>query len=120
MDPDVRPPGMTPPGHGELVNVGSQIADTVHSRRRRVGDDRDIGIVETLPRRMPRVELEPGRTKCEVIGLGGAAEPVDPMGDALQQPALHLAGERWPRHARGASLLQGDEAPLPLGDVAYA
>jgi hypothetical protein len=118
MDADVRPSGLTPSGHGELVNVGSQVADTVHRRRRRVGDDRNIGIVESLPRRMPRVELKPGRAKREVIWLGSATESVDPVGDSFQKPCLNLAHKGLPRNVYSSGLLQGDEAPLSLGNVA--
>jgi len=42
------------------------------------------------------------------------------MGDALKEPSLDQAGERPPGDAGGPRLLERDEAPLALGDIANA
>ncbi len=55
-----------------------------------------------------------------MIRLGSATDPVHAMGDALKKSSLGQAGERPPGDAGRPRLLERDEAPLALGDIANA
>jgi len=79
-----------------------------------VRHDGNIRIFQPLPGRKCRVELEPGRPKVKVIGLGRAPDPVHAVGYALEQAGLQEARYGTPGDTSGAGLLQRDQAPLAL------
>jgi len=53
-----------------------------------------------------------------VIGLRRAAHAVDAMRHALQEPGFDKPRQRPPSNAGGSGLLEGDETPLPFGEIA--
>ena len=120
VDAHVGAPRLASRRDGELVDVGPQVADAVQAGRRRVGDDGDVGVLEPLPGRPGRVELQPGGSELEMVGLGRPPDSVDTVRHPLEEPRLDEPRQRPPGDAGRAGLLEGDQAPLPFGDVSNA
>src|SRR4030088_202856 len=80
-------------------------------------DHRDVGVIEPLPRRLVRVELQPGGAKGNVIGLPPAAHPIHAVGDPVESTVLDELGQGTRRHAGVRSLAPSHEAPLIIGDA---
>jgi hypothetical protein len=102
------------------VDVGTQVADPVKARGRGVGDDGHVGIVEALPGRLGRIELEPGGAELEVIRLGSSPHAVDAVCHSLEEAGLDKSRQGAPGYGGCTGLLERDEAPLPFGNVAEA
>lgn len=114
VDPHVGPPGLAAARQGELVDVRAEIADAVQGRRGRVRDDREVVVIETLPGRSPRIELQPRGAEAQVVGLRGAPNAVDAVRDALEQTGLDQPRDPAPADVGRPGLLEGDQAPLAL------
>ncbi len=71
------------------MDIGPQVADAIEAGRRGVGHHGDVRVVKALPGWASRVELEPGGTEVEVIGLRRAAHAVNAVRDSLEETDLH-------------------------------
>ena len=118
VEPDVRPTRLPPFGQRELVPVRGKVAETIQRRGRTVGYDALLRC--PLPGRNLRGELEPCRTKVEVIRRRRPRQAVH----AVRHPV---------KHARLGEPLQGslgdtgtfrltarDEPPLIFSDLSDA
>lgn len=117
VHPDVLPPSLPAPRHGEFMDVGADVADAVERCRGCMGNDCDVRVVETLPSRPIGIELEPCGPELEMVRLPSAAEAVDAMSDPLQYAALNEARESGVRDAACLRLGAGYEAPLALSEI---
>ena len=97
VQPHVLAPRLLPGRKCELVRVSWKMPDSVERRCGTVRYDPRGG--GALPRRDPRVELQPGGTKLQVIRLATAAYPVDPVRDPLHRASLNPARQCRPGQA---------------------
>src|ERR1700730_10258357 len=79
-------------------------------------DHRNVGVVEPLPRRLVRVELQPGGAKGNVIWLPPTAHPIHAVGDPVESTVLDELGKGTCCHAGVRSLAPSHESPLIIGD----
>jgi hypothetical protein len=117
MHPDVAAASLPATWSCELVDVGAKVANAVQGRSRGVGDDGNIGIVESLPGGSGRVELKPGGAKVQMVRLTSTSDAICAVCDPLDHASIDQAGERRRRDARAECLSTGYQTPLAVGQV---
>jgi hypothetical protein len=114
VKPDVRAAGLPPLRQRELVPVCGKVAKTVQRRGRTVGYDPLLR--RPFPRWNLRSELEPRRTKVEMIWLRCPGQPVYAMRYPVKDARLGEPLQRSLRDTGTFGLAARDEPPLILSD----
>ncbi len=113
----IGPARLTPLREHELVHIGTEVANPIQRRSRRVRDHRHIGRADTLPCWRTGIELKPCRPQPKVIRLSRPSDPVDTVRDTLDQPIAREARKRTHGNPSLLRLLARAKTPLSLGDV---
>src|SRR5207244_8117071 len=106
--------GLPPLRQRELVPVSGQVTKTVQRRGRTVGHDPLLR--RPFPRRNLRGELEPRRTKVEIIRQRRPGQAVHPMRYPVKDARLGEPLQRSLRDTGTLGLAARDEPPLILSD----
>ena len=114
VKPDVRAAGLAPLRQRELVPVRRQVPETVQRRGRTVGYDPLLRC--PLPRRNLRSELQPRRTKVEVIGQRRPGQAVHAVRYPVKNARFGESLQRSLRDTGTFGLAAGDEPPLVFSD----
>ena len=118
VEPDVGSAGLPPLWQREPVPVCGQVAKAVQRRSRTVGYDPLLRC--PFPRRNLRGELEPRRTKVEMIWRRRPSQPVYAMRYPVKDVRLGEPLQRSLRDTGTFGLAARDEPPLILGDPSDA
>jgi hypothetical protein len=118
VEPDVGSAGLPPLRQRELVPVCGQVAKAVQRRSRTVGYDPLLRC--PFPRRNLRGELEPRRTKVEMIWRRRPGQAVYAMRYPVKDARLGEPLQRSLRDTGTFGLAARDEPPLILGDPSDA
>jgi hypothetical protein len=74
--------------NSEFVNVSSQLTHVIEGGCGRVGNDCDVRIVESLPRRLSKFEPQPGRSERKMVWFCTAAHSVDAVSYSFNATVL--------------------------------
>lgn len=96
------------------MNISPKVAHAVQRRRTSVGNDSDLGIIESFPCRPTRIELEPGGPQLQMVRLSSPSDAIDTMCHALNESRLGQARDRTPADSRIIGLPKGYQTPLAL------
>ena len=99
------------------MDVGSEIANSVQRSCRRVRNDSHVRILESLPGGSGWIELKPGGPNSEMVSFTRSPDPVDAVGDALQESSLDdsCKGRGW--YADLIRLPPGHQPPLAFAEI---
>ncbi len=93
VESDVGSSGLASMRQDELVYIGAQVTDSEHGGGGRVRDDGDVWVIQALPGRPGRIQLQPGSPQIKVVGFRGTSHPVDAMRHPLEQPGIDKPGQ---------------------------
>ena len=88
--------------NSEFVNASSQLTHVIEGGGARVGNDCEVRIVESLPRRLSRIELQPDRSERKMVWSCTAAHSADTVSYSLNATVLSesLSDRHWTPAAR--------------------
>ena len=99
------------------MDVRSEIANSVQRSYGAVRSDSHVRILQPLPGGSGGVELKPSSPEAELIRFTRSPNPVNPVGDSLQEASLDETRKGCGWHTEPFSLPPGHQPPLAFAEI---